>query len=256
MAILEAVNLKKSFGGVVAVDNLSFSVEAGQIKSIIGPNGAGKTTVYNLITGLLPPTSGLIRFNGQTITGLKTHTIASLGLARTFQNVRLFENMTVLENVMVGCHQRMGSGLFSAICRLPKFRREEKQTAAVALEKLALVGLADQSQRPAFSLPFAQQRTLEIARALAAEPRMILLDEPAAGLNSHETVQLGKLILKIRQMGLTVLLVEHDMELVMDISEEILVINYGKKIAEGKPAEIQDNQEVIKAYLGEDFKGR
>ena len=254
--ILEAINLSKRFGGLVAVSDVSLKVETGEIKAIIGPNGAGKTTIFNAITGVDPPTAGEIRFKGQKLNGLKPYEIASQGISRTFQNVELFDNMSVLENVMVGRHPRTFSGLLSAAFHLPKAIAEEKAIRDDAMERLAFVGLSSSTQELASKLPFGQQRVLELARAWATDPELLLLDEPAAGLNSHEATVLADLILKIREKGTTILLVEHDMELVMDISDEIIVLNYGKKIAEGKPEEIQDNQEVIKAYLGEDFKGR
>lgn len=254
--ILEAINLTKRFGGLVAVSDVSLKVETGEIKAIIGPNGAGKTTIFNAITGVDPPTAGEIRFKGQKLNGLKPYEIASQGISRTFQNVELFDNMSVLENVMVGRHPRTFSGLLSAVFHLPKAIAEEKAIRDDAMERLAFVGLSSSTQELASKLPFGQQRVLELARAWATDPELLLLDEPAAGLNSHEATVLADLILKIREKGTTILLVEHDMELVMDISDEIIVLNYGKKIAEGKPEEIQDNQEVIKAYLGEDFKGR
>ena len=248
--ILESLNIRKEFGGVVALDNLTFLVERNTITAIIGPNGAGKTTLINVVSGMYAPERGSIFLNREVISGLKPFEITSCGLARTFQNAQIFGNMTVLENVMVGRHLRTRSGMLSAALRLPQTRREEPVTQQKALFYLEMVGLKDIAGRPASSIPIGNQRLLEIARALATEPAILLLDEPAAGLNTQETRQLGTLIRSIKEMGITVVIVEHDMELIMDISDEIIVLNYGKRIAEGKPAEIQANQQVIDVYLG------
>lgn len=248
--ILESLNIRKEFGGVVALDNLTFLVERNTITAIIGPNGAGKTTLINVVSGMYAPERGSIFLNREVISGLKPFEITSCGLARTFQNAQIFGNMTVLENVMVGRHLRTRSGMLSAALRLPQTRREEPVTQQKALFYLEMVGLKDIAGRPASSIPIGNQRLLEIARALATEPAILLLDEPAAGLNTQETRQLGTLIRTIKDMGITVVIVEHDMELIMDISDEIIVLNYGKRIAEGKPAEIQANQHVIDVYLG------
>jgi len=250
--ILHAFNIQKTFGGLVAISNLDFTISKNQINAIIGPNGAGKTTVFNVITGVLPLTGGEIQFQGTRITGLKSHRISSMGISRTFQNIQLFTNMSVLENVMVGRHPRTSSGILSSILSLPQKRREERDTREKSIEYLDLVGLSDRINDSPENLPFGKQRLLEIARALATEPKLLLLDEPASGLNTRETRTLGKLITEVRGRGVTILLVEHDMELVMEMSDKIIVLNSGKKIAEGTPREIQENDEVIKAYLGED----
>lgn len=250
--ILRVENLQKSFGGIRAIDSLNFGISQGQVKSVIGPNGAGKTTLFNLITGIYLPSEGILRFNGQVLNGLKPYRIARLGISRTFQNLQLFGNMTVLENVMVGRHSLTCAGLLSTGLRLSRMRREEKNIQEKALEELSFMGLETKAELEAVSLPLGEQKLLEIARALATSPRLLLLDEPAAGLNIRETEKLSQTILKIRDRGITIILVEHDMSLVMEISDEILVLNYGSKIAEGPPREIQQNREVIAAYLGEE----
>ena len=250
--ILESLNIRKGFGGVVALDNLTFLIARNTITAIIGPNGAGKTTLLNVVSGMHAPDRGTIFLNQKTISGLKPHEITRCGLARTFQTAQIFGNMTVLENVMVGRHVRTQAGILSSALRLPRMRREEPVTCGRARFYLEMVGLQDIADKPAASIPIGSQRLLEIARALATEPEILLLDEPAAGLNTQETRQLGTLIRTIKEMGITVVIVEHDMELVMDISDEIIVLNYGKRIAEGKPVEIQTNQEVIDVYLGKE----
>ncbi len=250
--LLKAHRLHKSFGGLRAIEALDFVVREGQIKSIIGPNGAGKTTLFNLITGIFLPTGGTFEFAGRILNGLKPHRIARLGISRTFQNLELFGNMTALENVMLGRHCRTFSGIFSAGLRLRRMRKEEKETIEAAMAELCFMGLEKKAWRGATSLPLGEQKRLEIARALATQPKLLLLDEPAAGLNLRETHILSETILRIRDRGITILLVEHDMSLVMGISDEVLVLNYGKKIAEGPPREIQRNPEVIAAYLGEE----
>ncbi len=249
--ILKFDHLRKTFGGVIALDGLDLSISEKTVTSVIGPNGAGKTTVFNLVTGFLAPTSGRILFRDRPVNRKKPHAIARLGISRTFQNVQVFGRMTVLENVMVGRHLRSRSGILFSSAFPPVMRPEEKRIREDARQWLAFVGLEKHADIPAGSLPLGNQRMLEIARALATEPQLILLDEPASGLNSRETIAMGELIMKIRAMDITVVLVEHDMELVMDISDRIAVLNFGKLIAEGPPAAIQENPDVISAYLGE-----
>jgi len=250
--ILRVEGLGKSFGGLRALESLDFTVSDQQIKSFIGPNGAGKTTLFNVITGIFSPTEGTFEFVGRTLNGVKLHAIARLGISRTFQNLALFGNMTALENVMLARHIRTTTGIFGAGLRLPGMRLEERRIQERALEELRFMGLENRAMAEATSLPMGEQRLLEIARALATQPRLLLLDEPAAGLNMRETAKLSETIRRIRERGITVMLVEHDMNLVMEISDEVLVLNHGKKIAEGSPKEIQRNPEVIAAYLGEE----
>jgi branched-chain amino acid transport system ATP-binding protein len=250
--ILEVKGLTKRFGGLMAMTDVDFSVPPGVVKSVIGPNGAGKTTMFNLITGIFPPTSGSISFRGRPLAGLPPHRIASLGISRTFQTVELFGDMSVLENVMVGQHCRSRGGLLAAGLGLPSVRRAEKAVTGKAMALLEFVGLAERAGEPAASLPLGEQKVLEIARALATEPGLICLDEPAGGLNEQETRELSRLIRAMLSRGVTVLLVEHDMPLVMNISDEIVVLNFGLKIAEGAPEQIKQDQTVIAAYLGED----
>lgn len=251
-AMLELRSVHKRFGGLHAVNDISFRVEPGQIKAVIGPNGAGKTTLFNLIAGNLPVSTGTILFQGQTIQEKKPYQIAHLGLARTFQNIKLFHGMTALECVMVGRHVQSRAGFFSGLFSLPSTWKEERAIRTRSMELLELMQIADCAHIEATSLAFGQQRAVEMARALAAEPKLLLLDEPAAGLNIYETAEVARLICRIRDMGITVLLVEHDMSLVMDISDEIVVLSFGKMLAEDSPTNIQNNAEVIKIYLGED----
>ena len=249
MLRLEGIN--KIFGGLTALEDVSLAVAQGSITGIIGPNGAGKTTRLNIVTGLYTQTSGQVYLGKKDISLLAAEALASLGLVRTFQNVELFGQMTVLENVMVGLHTRSKSGIFSCAFKLPGQIREEKYIKENGLKWLEFTGLTDLADLTASSLPFGKGRLLEISRALAVEPQIILMDEPAAGLNSRETIELAGLIRRIKELGITVVLVEHDMELVMDICETIIVLNLGKKLAEGTPREIQENEAVIAAYLGE-----
>lgn len=250
MSFLQTENIRKSFGGLVAVDGVSFEVEAGQIKSLIGPNGAGKTTLFNVVNGLLAPDDGAVEFKGRQIAGWKPHRIARAGMSRTFQNPSLFGRMNVLENVMIGRHGRSRSGFWGCALRLPRQRREERSIRAVAVRELEFVGLARLASVSASSLTFGQRRMVELARALAAEPDLLLLDEPASGLNTGEKRELGDLIKAIRSRGITVLLVEHDMSMVMSLSDSIVVLHNGARIAEGTPAEIQNNEKVVRVYLG------
>jgi branched-chain amino acid transport system ATP-binding protein len=250
--MLEISGITQIFGGVTALEDVSFSIKKGAITGVIGPNGAGKTTLFNIITGIYTQTSGTVSLEGADISGLPPEKLARKGLVRTFQNIELFGQMTVLENIMVGRHTKSSSGLLSCALKTPWSMREERQIIDAAGTWLDFTGISDLADVTAGNLPFGKGRLLEIARALALEPRMILMDEPAAGLNSQETLALARLIQRIREMGITVVLVEHDMELVMDICDRIVVLNLGKKLAEGSPREIQENHEVIAAYLGDD----
>lgn len=250
--LLEVSGLTKYFGGVAAVNGVSFEVGEGEIFALIGPNGAGKTTVFNLITGMLEPDAGSAVFEGRGLTGLKPHQIAAAGITRTYQNLQLFGGMTALENVMTGAHLKGKTGFFQSLFRSPGAAAEDRRIRGEALALLGEVGLAEQAEQPAAALPFGRQRLLEIARALAANPRLLLLDEPAAGLNSAETRVLAKYLKRLRERGRSMILVEHDMETVMEVADRILVLDFGAPIARGTPVEIQANPEVIKAYLGED----
>ena len=250
--MLELKGITQIFGGVTALNNVSFFIHADQITGVIGPNGAGKTTLFNIVTGIYQQTSGQVIFEGSDISGIPVERLAAKGMVRTFQNIELFGQMTVLENVMVGLHSKSKSGLFACSFKAPWAIKEERRIREEAHEWLRFVGIEQQADVQAANLPFGKGRMLEIARAMACKPRMILMDEPAAGLNSQETVGLAELIRKIRDLGVTVVLVEHDMELVMDICDRIVVLNLGQKLAEGTPREIQDNPEVIAAYLGDD----
>lgn len=252
MKILEIHELDHYFGGLHAVDQVSFGLEPGMIKAVIGPNGAGKTTLFNLISGAIHPTSGKVHFQGEDITHLQPFQIARKGIIRTFQNIKLSRQMTVLENVMIGQHTKGHSGFVSAILKLPSARREEESIREEALKALDTLQITAYQDTAVASLPFGIQRRVEFARALVCEPAVLLLDEPASGLNLYETKEMAGLIRAIREKGITVLLVEHDMELVMDISDEIVVLNFGHKIAEGNSWAIQHNSEVIKVYLGDE----
>ncbi|MDP2195912.1 MAG: ABC transporter ATP-binding protein [Rhodocyclaceae bacterium] len=250
MALLEVSNLSKIFGGVRAVQNVSFAVEAGIVYSVIGPNGAGKTTLFNLITGIYTPSEGQIRLDGRDIAGVAPHELARFGMARTFQNLQVCMNMTALENVMVGAHLRLDRNLFKGALRLPGIARRDALLRAEAAELMRLVGLEAFIDAHADAMPYGALKRLEIARALAAKPRVLFLDEPAAGLNPTETSEVDSLIRKVADAGVTVVLVEHDMKMVMNISDQILVLDYGKKLAEGTAAEVRRNPDVIAAYLG------
>jgi len=249
--LLEARGISKRFDGLVALDTLDYSIEQGTIASIIGPNGAGKTTFFNVVTGFYKPSSGEVLLAGQHISGLRPNQLTRLGIGRTFQTIRLFNNMSVLDNVLVGMNHRLKAGWIAAILRPPGVVREEAAACAEAREHLAYVGLAGYEDDLASSLPYGLQRRLEIARALATKPRLLLLDEPTAGMNPRETAVMTDFIRRLRdERGLTILLIEHDMQVVMSISDQVTVLEYGKKLTEGPPSQVQRDERVIEAYLG------
>jgi len=248
--VLEAQNITKRFGGLVAVDNLSFGINQGEIVGLIGPNGAGKTTVFNMLTGFYSPTAGRISYKGKDITGSKPHTLAKKGLTRTFQLTTLFGNLSVLQNVVVSHHLHTDVGFVESVLSTPSAHQKQRELEQKALEILELGGISDLKNKLAKELPHGHQRVLEVAIALATEPEMLLLDEPVTGMNWDETLAMMSLIKKLKEQGITILLVEHNMQTVMGVCDRIIVVNFGKKIAEGSPSEIRQNEAVIEAYLG------
>lgn len=250
--VLEIENVSKIFHGLVAIDDLTIKVKPGQIYGIIGPNGAGKTTLFNCVTGIYTPEKGTIKYKGEDITGMETHKIAQKGVLRTFQNIRLFKEMSVAENIIAGCHTKSKQKWYHALIHTPFYKKDELKQWKKVEELMDFFGLTKYAATPAGDLSYGNQRKIEMARALAAEPELLILDEPAAGLNENETIELTNIILKIKEMGLGIMMIEHDMEMVMKLTDYITVINFGKEISQGEPSFVQDDPRVIEAYIGTD----